>query len=65
MTSQTQTRETYEAYGPVRGSCGHQHRTIEAARQCAERDARECRQYGGAGAYSDRTGQPSRSPWER
>ena len=65
MSDQTATHQTYEAHGPVRGSCGHQHRTLAAAQQCAERDARECARYGGAGAYSDRTAQPTRSPWQR
>lgn len=27
---------TYEAYGNVCGSCGHKHKTIEAAWRCAE-----------------------------
>lgn len=28
----------YIAYGPVRGECGHMHKTREAAEACAERD---------------------------
>jgi hypothetical protein len=42
----------YTTYGPIRGQCGHLHRTIEAAEACAERDGRGCaRQIRG---YSDR-----------
>lgn len=45
---------TYEARGHVRGPCGHRHRTLEAARACAERDRKACAALGG-GAYSDRS----------
>lgn len=38
------------AIGLVRGWCGHQHKTIEAARACVQRDKEGCRQQGG---YSD------------
>lgn len=47
----TSTSESYTTYGSVRGDCGHQHRTIEAAQRCADRDNRDCRKIGG---YSDR-----------
>ncbi len=30
----------YEAYGSVRGACGHKHLTLEAAQKCADDDAR-------------------------
>jgi hypothetical protein len=43
----------FVARGPVRGDCGHKHRTHEAAEACADKDARACRSLGG-GAYSDR-----------
>lgn len=44
---------TYTTSGSVRGTCGHQHHTVEAAAECMARDARACRSLGG-GAYSDR-----------
>jgi len=44
-------RPRYTTSGPVRGSCGHYHRTIEAAVRCLERDRAGCRRQGG---YSDR-----------
>ena len=44
---------TFSASGPVRGYCGHAHRSEEAAERCAEKDAAACRRQGG-GAYSDR-----------
>lgn len=47
------TRTHYIAAGSVRGPCAHQHRTVEAAQACVERDRRDCRSLGG-GAYSDR-----------
>jgi hypothetical protein len=43
----------YTTTGSVRGSCGHKHRSIEAAEACLEQDRRDCRSLGG-GAYSDR-----------
>lgn len=43
----------YKAHGSVRGSCGHNHRSITTANACAERDASRCESLGG-GAYSDR-----------
>jgi len=42
----------YVTYGPVRGWCGHYHRTYAAAERCLERDRRGCRRQGG---YSDRS----------
>lgn len=42
----------YTTWGPVRGDCGHAHRTVEAAKQCIARDAAGCRSQGG---YSDRS----------
>jgi len=44
----------YIAHGSVRGSCGHKHRTIDAAEACRGRDAQLCHNLGG-GAYSDRS----------
>lgn len=41
----------YTTWGPIRGDCGHLHRSIRAAQSCAERDARGCRSQGG---YGDR-----------
>jgi len=49
----TYTLTHYTAHGPVRGSCGHAHKTLAAARKCAARDRRACARLGG-GAYSDR-----------
>ena len=43
---------TYTTIGSVRGCCGHQHRTIEAAQQCVNRDHAGCVRQGG---YSDRS----------
>jgi hypothetical protein len=42
---------TYTTRGSVRGSCGHQHRSITAAVRCARRDHAGCVSQGG---YSDR-----------
>ena len=42
---------TYTTIGSVRGSCGHAHRTIAAAKACADADQRACHRHGG---YSDR-----------
>lgn len=41
----------YTTTGPVRGSCGHRHRSIKAARACLDADAHDCQR---AGGYSDR-----------
>lgn len=50
--------DLYEAHGPVRGSCGHEHRTLRAAQECARKDKAECRALAPAGSltrpYSDR-----------
>ena len=48
------TAYTYSAEGDVRGSCGHQHQTPEAAEECAGRDGRACRALPGGHRYSDR-----------
>jgi hypothetical protein len=45
------TMTTYTTTGSVRGSCRHQHRTIEAAYRCIVRDSRGCERQGG---YTDR-----------
>jgi hypothetical protein len=45
---------TYTCKGPVRGECGHTHRTLVGAARCLHRDQRACTSLGG-GAYSDRT----------
>lgn len=41
----------WAAIGPVRGWCGHKHRSEEAAQRCASSDHQGCRTQGG---YSDR-----------
>jgi len=41
----------YTTVGSVRGRCGHQHRTLEAAVACRRADQQGCRSQGG---YSDR-----------
>ena len=44
-------RHHYTTWGSVRGTCGHKHRTIEAALACIYRDSVGCTRQGG---YSDR-----------
>jgi len=51
MTTTTTKSATYICTGSVRGECGHQHRTQEAAERCLARDQRGCAMQGG---YSDR-----------
>lgn len=41
----------YTTNGPVRGRCGHEHRTIDTAFRCLAADQSSCRR---AGGYSDR-----------
>ena len=41
----------YTTRGSVRGSCGHEHRSLEAAVACLQRDQHGCSR---AGGYSDR-----------
>ena len=48
------TYTAYTTWGPVRGSCGHRHRTITTAQACADRDDRDCKAGNGRSAYSDR-----------
>lgn len=52
-------KDYYIAYGSVRGSCGHKHKTREAAEKCAERDAKAIRRLYPSTfptrAYSDRS----------
>jgi hypothetical protein len=43
----------YTAWGPVRGCCGHEHWSPEAARRCAERDGKDVKAQG-QNCYSDR-----------
>ena len=43
---------TYTTRGSVRGCCGHNHRTIETAQKCLDRDQSGCASQGG---YSDRS----------
>ncbi len=43
----------YECVGSVRGSCGHEHKTMRAAVRCLDKDRDGCSSCGG-GAYSDR-----------
>lgn len=45
------TKVHYYSKGPVRGCCGHRHRTPETAIACSERDGYYCHRQGG---YSDR-----------
>lgn len=45
-------RTYYTTRGPVRGSCGHKHRSIRTALRCAVRDQHGCNTQGG---YSDRS----------
>lgn len=42
---------SYTTDGPVRGTCGHHHRTIATAYCCLQKDARGCARQGG---YTDR-----------
>lgn len=42
---------TYTTIGPVRGQCGHNHRSIETAQRCLQADQDGCGRQGG---YSDR-----------
>ena len=45
----------YVAEGSVRGSCGHAHRTIKGAFDCAAKDQRAVKRGNpGGGSYSDR-----------
>ncbi len=46
-----QTKTIYRNIGPVRGFCGHDHRTLNGAVECLKRDQRDCSAHGG---YSDR-----------
>lgn len=41
----------YTTWGPVRGCCGHAHRTLQAAYECFCADVNGCATQGG---YSDR-----------
>jgi hypothetical protein len=45
-------RTTYSTHGSVRGSCGHEHRSVEAAARCLRKDMADCVSVGG---YSDRS----------
>jgi len=47
------TAPPYVCAGPVRGDCGHTHRTLSGAARCLHNDRASCRTLGG-GAYSDR-----------
>jgi hypothetical protein len=42
---------TYTTAGSVRGTCGHNHKTIVAAEKCLQSDRDGC---GSQGGYSDR-----------
>lgn len=42
----------FSTWGPVRGSCGHQHQSLSAAADCLARDQRACQRQRG---YSDRS----------
>lgn len=41
----------YTTWGPIRGGCGHKHRTLAGAVRCLARDRAGCARQGG---YSDR-----------
>lgn len=41
----------YTTWGPVRGSCGHEHKSIDTADACLRRDGEGC---AGQGGYTDR-----------
>lgn len=41
----------YRCEGPIRGRCGHRHRTLQGAVSCLCRDRSRCKRQGG---YSDR-----------
>lgn len=43
--------EKFTTTGPVRGTCGHKHRSMKTAVECLKRDIRGCASQGG---YSDR-----------
>ena len=43
--------DRYTTWGNVRGTCGHRHRSLDAAVQCLNADRRVCKSQGG---YSDR-----------
>jgi len=45
---------TFTTIGPVRGSCGHDHPTLEAAADCLIRDQIACSGLPGGNSYSDR-----------
>jgi hypothetical protein len=45
---------TYTTEGSVCGGCGHNHRTIGAAQQCADRHHAAIVRRNGSNAYSDR-----------
>lgn len=45
----------YEAWGRVRGHCGHEHTTIKAALKCALADGRAVERTYGRNSYSDRS----------
>ena len=47
----THTTSYYSSEGSVRGTCGHKHRTLNAALACIRRDELGCCAQGG---YSDR-----------
>lgn len=54
------TRQGYITAGPVRGECGHVHRTLQGALRCLERDVRHCSDQGG---FSDRSLRRSDGAW--
>ena len=39
VVAEKPTRTTYRCLGDVRGWCGHDHRTLDAAERCCARDA--------------------------
>lgn len=51
IQAEEKEKEYWTTDGPVRGHCGHKHRTEAAAERCLAKDQRGCHSQGG---YSDR-----------
>ncbi len=49
------TARTFEARGCTRGACRHAHRTVTAAQECADREARACKTGKSTWSFSDRS----------
>ena len=44
---------TFTTYGPIRGCCGHRHKTRDAAERCRQQDQNGCASQS-TGGYTDR-----------